>query len=297
MREVSRVVVPPLLQRPGHPGHGDSSTCAISSPPDATTSRSRSGSASRNGPGASGSGRSVRPSSSAARPGCRHPRIDAAGSPRRRGRRVRRAAVTRAISAARPLHLGDEHEPEAAEDAVDAVVRQESAGGVLDARSGRRRGRAPAARRRRASTISGATSVEISSPPGGAAAAAAKPVVAGSGRELEHRLPGPRVEQLDHPLGRASPSSARRDRAAAPSPAGDAAPVPRPASAACVGHAATPLNGGMIVLAVRRQRLLLTVGHQVDGELVDPDRLELPQLRRRLLDGAEHARSGRRSRP
>src|SRR5947209_7877441 len=41
--------------------------------------------------------------------------------------------------------------------------------------------------------------------------------------------------------------------------------------------------------SVRLQRLLLTVGHEVDVELVDADRLQLAQLRHRLLGIAEHA--------
>src|SRR6266508_4199279 len=43
------------------------------------------------------------------------------------------------------------------------------------------------------------------------------------------------------------------------------------------------------VLAVRLQRLLLPVGHEVDVEVVDADRLELTQLRHDLLGVAEDA--------
>src|SRR5687767_1431635 len=43
------------------------------------------------------------------------------------------------------------------------------------------------------------------------------------------------------------------------------------------------------VLAVGGEVLLLTVGHEVDVELVDADRLELHQLLGRLLGGAEDA--------
>ena len=43
------------------------------------------------------------------------------------------------------------------------------------------------------------------------------------------------------------------------------------------------------VAAVCLERLLLTLGHQVDVELVDADRLELPQLRDRLLGAADRA--------
>ena len=45
----------------------------------------------------------------------------------------------------------------------------------------------------------------------------------------------------------------------------------------------------MMSLAVGRERLLLAVRHQVDVELVDADRLELAQLRGRLLGVAEDA--------
>src|SRR2546422_6863027 len=43
------------------------------------------------------------------------------------------------------------------------------------------------------------------------------------------------------------------------------------------------------LVAVGLQRLFLPVGHEVDVELVDADRFELPELLRRLLHRAEHA--------
>ena len=184
---------------------------------DSTTARSRSGSASRNGPGASGSGGSVSPSSSAARPGAvihglSRGLAQTASTTRPPGR------VTRAISAAGPLHVGDEHDPEAAEDAVDRVVGERQRRRRPRRRSGRPRGRArrraggrrrpSRARRRSRSARRRAGSV-----------AAREARLAGAGRQLEHALPGLRLEQLDHPRRERRRRAREQIAPAAPSPA------------------------------------------------------------------------------
>src|SRR5215471_7001506 len=60
-------------------------------------------------------------------------------------------------------------------------------------------------------------------------------------------------------------------------------------SAASAGLGGRARQGGNDLVAERLQRLLLTVGHEVDVELVDADGLELLQLRLCLLGGAEDA--------
>src|SRR3712207_1458477 len=68
--------------------------------------------------------------------------------------------------------------------------------------------------------------------------------------------------------------------------------LPRRPSAAAAPP--SPLRGdsrelGQDLAPVRGERLLLAFCHEVDVELVDADRLELAQLRRRLLGRAEDA--------
>ena len=58
-----------------------------------------------------------------------------------------------------------------------------------------------------------------------------------------------------------------------------------------------PGEAGDDLLAVGLERLLLALGHQVDVELVDADRLELLQLGDGVLGACRARRSGRRSRP
>src|SRR6266542_1193901 len=92
------------------------------------------------------------------------------------------------------------------------------------------------------------------------------------------------------------PAMARRDWPARPGGRSEAAPA---APAARRAGARRRRRRGPLrrhrrelrddLLAVRAQDLLLALGHEVDVELVDADRLQLAQLLRRLLDGAEDA--------
>src|SRR5439155_15532712 len=65
------------------------------------------------------------------------------------------------------------------------------------------------------------------------------------------------------------------------------APKTRSVGTETLGGDARELRDDLV--AVRSQRLLLPVGHEVDVELVDADRLQLLQFLRRLRDVAEHA--------
>ena len=124
------------------------------------------------------------------------------------------------------------------------------------------------------------------SPPGWISGSSLEADLARPGSELEDPLPRSWLEQLDHPLGERRRGTRKQLPLALPA-GGDAPPgldLFRRAVAVC-RHA---LEGRDDVLAVGRERLLLAVRHQVDRVLVDTDRLELAQLRRRLLDRPEH---------
>ena len=132
---------------------------------------------------------------------------------------------TRAISASATDGLGNEHEPEAAEHAVDAASAQLERRGVLghelDVREPQLRGRdAPPrldhlrARRR---------SRSARRPAGADALGREEPGVARAGRELEHGVARLRIEQLDEPLREAAASLAQK-KLAPPLPAGCDAP-------------------------------------------------------------------------
>ena len=189
MREVSRVASHHASTDSAVQSTTTSSTTSIWRPPPSTTERSRSGSPSRNGPGASWSGGSVKPRSSAARPGGGDPGIHARARPDREHDPGTRAQDPRDLGGS-ALHVGDEHQPEAAEDAVDGRSRAASGWRRPRPRTRSLRARASAARRRATSTISGATSVESSSPPGWISGSSPEPGLAGPGREVEDPLPG-----------------------------------------------------------------------------------------------------------
>ena len=124
--------------------------------------------------------------------------------------------------------------------------------------------------------------------PAPSAPAREKAGVARARSQLEDRLAGLRVEQLDQALRERRASRPRTARAAAPS---RRRRVRQRLELVVRAPSLTPRARRELrdhVRAVRSERLLLAVRHQVDRVVVDADRLELAQLRRDLLDVAEH---------
>ena len=142
-----------------------------------------------------------------------------------------------------PLHVGDEHDPEATEDGVDRIVREGQRGGVLDREADAVEPellRTAATRLDHLRRDVGRDQLAVRQE----AWQCREADLAGTGRQLEHALPGLRVEQLDHPGGQAAVERAKRSRRRSQPPA-----TLRQAStwaAASSAIAATSLNAGMI---------------------------------------------------
>ena len=251
---------------------GTSSSVSTRRPASVTTLRSSSGSARRNGPGAAGSGRSMSPSSTCGPPGRGHPVVLVRGGPDRERRAS--SGLQHACDLGQGTRwLGDEHDPEAADDAVDRAVEKADRRGILHAEldvldpelcgpaaSGVDHLREP----RR---------VESRSPFGPSRSAAMKPVSRGRPRARARCRP----EQ-----GRAARRVARPDGA---SPRGRVPPgapsLQRPLARPRPARARVSLCGHLRELRddvppVGFEHLFLTLGHEVDVEVIDADRLELP---------------------
>ena len=140
-------------------------------------------------------------------------------------------------------HLGNEHEPEAAEDGVDSAVVQREVGGVLD--------REPHVREPERSR---AAAGDLDHLGGGVgreeltarqqAGKRAEPGLTRPCRELQEQLPRARLEQLDHP-GREK-RRRPREQAPPPLPARRNAPPGVDLLRRYVVYAVTPLNWGMM---------------------------------------------------
>ena len=183
------------------------------------------------------------------------------------------------------LHLGHEHQAEATQDAVDRGVLAVRGSSRPRRRSGYRSGRA------RPRVVSRPRPSQERRP----LRAARRPGwISGSVRNPSS--PGPAASSRIRFPGSGSRSSTIRSDSAVGCPCEEITlPLPTGRDAVphldvlssrvahwCDGTSHPRVAGvkpGDDVLAVCRERLLLAVGHQVDREVVDADRLELAQLR------------------
>ena len=142
-----------------------------------------------------------------------------------------------------PFHVGHEHDPEAAEDAVDGIVREREMRGVLDAEADTGQSELCRPSPRRLDHLGSAVG-------GDQLAARLDPGehpesrLAGPGGELEDAVSRLRVEELDHPLRELGRCACEEVAAALPARR-DASP-PLELLGGVVRYAVTPLNRGMM---------------------------------------------------
>ena len=243
MREVSRIASHHASADSAAQSTTTSSTTSISRPPPSTTRAQPLRVAEPERPGRFVVGRLGEPSSSAARPDGGDPGVDARARPDGEHDPATRPQDARDLGGG-ALHVGDEHQPEAADDPVDGCVGQRQVGSVLDreldAVEAERRRRAggpprPSRARRRSR---GARRRAGSAAAPGTRSRRARPRARGSAARLRDR-----AARSSAP--RARPLRARTARRWRSQPGRDAAPG-LDLLRCDVVYAATPLKAGMM---------------------------------------------------